>query len=675
MEEFVTNNYKRSSIVGKIFGERKIRSFLGTLLVFSMAICLMHIWVYAVTFDKTIVNNTTFYPSGCLKSLNITVKASGNYATAYGKIAIHSGTTQYNFNRRYTSNGAGWPESINDSSLIAISNNEFLWTDCKEHTVTVVFPDNKIPCDQAGTYYVYLWTRAQSYGVYPDWKFNDTLTVSADGKIKFGSAEVPTSPHNTSEGKTSGQSATCTESGLKDYYLCDHCFKYYEDEFCTEEITDLDTWKTIPALGHNKGEHHNAEAATCSSTGSVEYWDCSRCTAKINDSKQEISNVTTEINASNHNWVYTANDATIEATCSRDSSHTAVLTLAANKPTYSGSIEGTEAFNSTTGLTVAADSNYVKFYRTTTPGATTGGTEIAETSSPKAGYYYAELTVGGQTAVKAFTVKKPNVSNNDGSNQSQNEDNEPITETAKTDDGADKPVESTTDNETPNIGAKSPVNKKTTVKKTDESIKTKDDETAEQDHVHNYDKELVTEEYLKSPATYTEKAVYYKSCECGEVSQTETFISGEVITCKVDDALVDWPKESIESIRCDRPDYQNLIRVYVDEQEVNDKNYNVTEGLTVVNFLEEYLKTLTVGEHIVELEYSDGAIYKGKLTIIDDNSSNLTNDSLNTIDLEKNNDTDNVLLWPILLFVVLLIIAIILLIIYKRRKDNREKIS
>ena len=34
-------------------------------------------------------------------------------------------------------------------------------------------------------------------------------------------------------------------------------------------------------------------------------------------------------------------------------------------------------------------------------------------------------------------------------------------------------------------------------------------------HVHVYDKEVATEGYLKTGATCTEAAVYYKSCECG----------------------------------------------------------------------------------------------------------------------------------------------------------------
>ena len=45
--------------------------------------------------------------------------------------------------------------------------------------------------------------------------------------------------------------------------------------------------------------------------------------------------------------------------------------------------------------------------------------------------------------------------------------------------------------------------------------------------IHSYDKEVVAAGYLKSNATCTNKAVYYKSCVCGKKG-TETFESGEV---------------------------------------------------------------------------------------------------------------------------------------------------
>ena len=47
-----------------------------------------------------------------------------------------------------------------------------------------------------------------------------------------------------------GKEPSCTEEGSKEYYTCTVCGKAFEDKDCTEEITDLENWKVIPAEGH-----------------------------------------------------------------------------------------------------------------------------------------------------------------------------------------------------------------------------------------------------------------------------------------------------------------------------------------------------------------------------------------------------------------------------------------
>ena len=47
-----------------------------------------------------------------------------------------------------------------------------------------------------------------------------------------------------------GKSPTCTQPGTKAYYVCE-CGAAFEDEAMTKPIADLDTWKVIPAKGHN----------------------------------------------------------------------------------------------------------------------------------------------------------------------------------------------------------------------------------------------------------------------------------------------------------------------------------------------------------------------------------------------------------------------------------------
>ena len=46
---------------------------------------------------------------------------------------------------------------------------------------------------------------------------------------------------------------------------------------------------------------------------------------------------------------------------------------------------------------------------------------------------------------------------------------------------------------------------------------------------HTFDKSVVDAKYLKQAATCTTRAVYYKSCECGQASETLTFEDGEIL--------------------------------------------------------------------------------------------------------------------------------------------------
>lgn len=96
--------------------------------------------------------------------------------------------------------------------------------------------------------------------------YDETLTISdsngasASVRLSFAVTEAA----HTHQGKyISGKGATCTEEGSKEYYSCD-CGRFFEDESCTTEITDLDTWKVISKLEHTwpgdyVKEHADAE--------------------------------------------------------------------------------------------------------------------------------------------------------------------------------------------------------------------------------------------------------------------------------------------------------------------------------------------------------------------------------------------------------------------------------
>ena len=77
-----------------------------------------------------------------------------------------------------------------------------------------------------------------------------TATSAQDG-ITFASVAVSvTAAAHIHEGVlVPSVAATCTEPGSKAYYVCS-CNKYFEDAECSKEITELDTWKVIPASDH-----------------------------------------------------------------------------------------------------------------------------------------------------------------------------------------------------------------------------------------------------------------------------------------------------------------------------------------------------------------------------------------------------------------------------------------
>ena len=82
--------------------------------------------------------------------------------------------------------------------------------------------------------------------------------------------------HTHQSNLVSGTPATCTTEGVKDYYECSVCHQYFEDATCTKPITDLDSWKVIPALGH----HWSDTYLTVNADADKHYHVCTVCNTK-----------------------------------------------------------------------------------------------------------------------------------------------------------------------------------------------------------------------------------------------------------------------------------------------------------------------------------------------------------------------------------------------------------
>ncbi len=71
------------------------------------------------------------------------------------------------------------------------------------------------------------------------------------------------------------------------------------------------------------------------------------------------------------------------------------------------------------------------------------------------------------------------------------------------------------------------------------------------DHSHVFDRENVSEDALKSPATCTQAAVYYKSCQCGEVGIGEdTFLFGSPLGHDYNKEIQDEAHLKVPAVNC-----------------------------------------------------------------------------------------------------------------------------
>ena len=134
-------------------------------------------------------------------------------------------------------------------------------------------------------------------------------------------------PHTCVGVAESGQGATCTVNGWKDYYKCS-CGKIYTDAACTNEITSLEEWKNGDgkiAAGHSYGDLIAKADATCSATGMQAHFECSVCHTLFDADKavKTENELTIAIDANAHTYgAWTSNgDGTHTRVCSLNAEH------------------------------------------------------------------------------------------------------------------------------------------------------------------------------------------------------------------------------------------------------------------------------------------------------------------------------------------------------------------
>ena len=82
------------------------------------------------------------------------------------------------------------------------------------------------------------------------------------------------------------QEPTCLDDGYYEHYFCSRCGKYFSDENGDTEISAESV--SIDSLGHDY-EYHAGVDPTCTTNGTINYYECTRCGALFDQDKNPIA--------------------------------------------------------------------------------------------------------------------------------------------------------------------------------------------------------------------------------------------------------------------------------------------------------------------------------------------------------------------------------------------------
>ena len=85
-------------------------------------------------------------------------------------------------------------------------------------------------------------------------------------------------------------------------------------------------------------------------------------------------------------------------------------------------------------------------------------------------------------------------------------------------------------------------------------------------------------------------------------------------------------------------DYNLFAKVYIDENLVDESNYKVTEGSTIITLNKEYVNTLSNGKHTLKLEFNDGEA-NTEFSVL---KEEIKNPSVNEEEVKNPSTSDNI---------------------------------
>ena len=340
---------------------RTLAVFLSVMLVMLTAVTIMPVKVSALAAAKKEVSILEVYPNGCLKTITVLFQADREYGEAYGKIGIQTQTTSMDYLNPYipaseAKNPSSWPDTVDKEGFIAFGDgDEFLWSNANECLVTVHFQDGDVNLNVTADYYIYLWTRAPNYGIYPDLQLRHLKTEG--GKLLDESGN-PIKQENTHSHEWSTEWSTnqthhwheCTAADCD--ITADSAKDSYETHNYNQEIADSTTIKTpatcaSPAVYYkscicgklgtetfesgNKPDHSltavPAKAATCTEDGNKAYYKCSVCGKLFSDNTASIATTLDKvtISATGHTPAEAVKENVVDPTCTVDGSYDEVV--------------------------------------------------------------------------------------------------------------------------------------------------------------------------------------------------------------------------------------------------------------------------------------------------------------------------------------------------------------
>ena len=427
-----------------------------------------------------------------------TLKISDDGKT-YGELPTPT-RTDYSFAGWYTADVDG--TRVDDN--VAIGTNYTLyarWTHTN-HTAGAAVKENEIPatCTTNGSYDEVVYCTVCKTQISRAQKTIDALghdVVRHDAKAPtctekgWGAydtcsrcdyttyTEIPANGHTAGAAVRENETAaTCTTGG-----------SYDEVVYCTVcKVEIRRETKTIAALSHDV-VHHDAKAATCTEKGWEAYDTCKRAGCSYT--------TYTEIPANGHTAETAVKEDDVPATCTVGGSYDEVTYCKVCKTELNR-----------THKTTAAQGHDLEHHEAKAAACTEKGWGAYDTCKRCDYTTYVEIPANGHTWVNATcttprTCSTCKVTEGDALGHDWNEwvVTIPATENA--------------------VGEK-----KRTCKR--DASHTETDTIPMLTHTHSFIREEVDDKYLKTAATCTTKAIYFKSCACG-ANGTETFETGSAL--------------------------------------------------------------------------------------------------------------------------------------------------